>query len=127
MTEISGNAIIIIYLIARSLTERARPKGMNYGMPGRVYLIARSLTERARPKGMYYGMPEWVYLIVRSLTERAHAKHLRCGMPKKGIQNLAVGIVCEVRATRRCSEYLFLRLIIEGEDFYGKNVRQRYH
>ncbi|MFR0986427.1 MAG: hypothetical protein ACLSFZ_07760 [Frisingicoccus sp.] len=63
----------ILYLIVRSLPERARPKGMYYGMPEWVYLIARSLTERARPEGMYYGMPEWVYLIARSLTERAHA------------------------------------------------------
>ena len=63
----------ILYFVARSLTERARPEGIYYGMPEWVYLIARSLTERARPEGIYYRMPEWVYLIARSLTERAHA------------------------------------------------------
>ena len=30
---------MILYLFARSLSERARPKGMHYGMPERVWIL----------------------------------------------------------------------------------------
>ena len=80
LVNINDFIYYILYLDARSSTERAHAEHLTCGMPERVYLDARSSTKRAHAEHLTYGMPERVYLDARSSTERAHA-----GCQKEGL------------------------------------------